>query len=54
VVFDFRVSPPAETFPAAPARAREVAVAAFLSNARLATLRTITVQGANSARTAGR
>ncbi len=53
-VFDFRVSPPQEPFPASTPRSREVIVATFLSNTRLATLRQITVQGANSARTAGR
>jgi hypothetical protein len=54
VVFDFRVSPPVEPYPASTPRARTVVVAVFLNNARLATLRQITVQGANSARTAGR
>lgn len=53
-VFDFRVSPPTEAFPASTPRSREVTVATFLPNARLATLRRITVQGATSARTAGR
>lgn len=54
VVYDFRLSPPPAPGAASTPRSRAVNVAAFLTNARLATVRRITVQGASSARTAGR
>jgi hypothetical protein len=53
-VFDFRISPPQEPYPASTPQSRAVEVATFLTNQRLRAIRRITVQGANSARTAGR
>lgn len=54
LVFDFRVAPPPAASAVSTVRSREITVASFLSDKRLETIRTITVQGANSARSSRR
>ncbi len=53
-VFEFRVFPPIAEAAVSTRQSREVVVATFLSNVRLANLRQITVQGQNSALTTRR
>lgn len=54
IVFDFRVFPPITGQIASTVQSREVTVAAYLSNVKLDSIRQITVQGANNARTSRR
>lgn len=54
IVFEFRLLPPATKTNVNVPRSREVTVAITLSPARLELIRTITVQGANNARTTRR
>ena len=54
VVYEFRVVPPLGPTPSSTPRSREITVAAFIPNIRLAEVRRITVRGQNSARTSGR
>ncbi|WP_112309223.1 hypothetical protein [Pseudogemmobacter bohemicus] len=54
LVLDFRISPPFEDKAVNTQRSREVTVALHLSNIKLANVRSIVVQGANDARSAGR
>jgi hypothetical protein len=54
VVYEFRVVPPPGPTPSSTPRSREIVVATFIPNQRLAQVRRITVQGQNSSRTSGR
>lgn len=54
ITYDFRVFPPITPQPSSTTQSREVIVGAFLSNIKLGTIRQITVQGANNARTTSR
>ncbi|HMO07469.1 MAG TPA: hypothetical protein PKD10_07440 [Paracoccaceae bacterium] len=54
LVFDFRVFPPIEDTSVSTQRSREIVVATFLTDIRLAQVRQITVQGERSARTTRR
>lgn len=54
IIYDFRVFPPLTAQAASTTQSREVTVAAFLSNIKLAGIRQITVQGASNARTSRR
>jgi hypothetical protein len=54
VVYEFRVVPPPAPTASSTPRSREIVVATFIPNLRLAEVRRITVRGQNSARTSGR
>ncbi len=54
IVYDFRVFPPVGAAAVSTPQSREVTVASFLSDIRLATISRITVQGENNARSTRR
>lgn len=54
LIYDFRIAPPPRPTDVNRPRSREVVVAAFLSDRRIADIRQITVQGERSARSARR
>lgn len=54
LIFDFRVAPPRSPELVSTVQSRTINVATYLSEKRLETIRTITVQGANSARSSRR
>ncbi|WP_022704778.1 hypothetical protein [Pseudorhodobacter ferrugineus] len=54
ITFDFRVFPPITAQISSTPQSREVTVATYLSNIKLDSIRQITVQGANNARTSRR
>lgn len=54
LVYDFRLVPPLVTSDVSTQRSREVTVAAFLSNIKLEKITSITVQGAQNARSSRR
>jgi hypothetical protein len=54
LIYDFRIFPPITPQVASTTQSREVTVGAYLSNVKLDTIRQITVQGANNARTSRR
>lgn len=54
LVYDFRVFPPVRSTGSGPQQSREIAVAANLTTAQLASITQIVVQGANDARSSRR
>jgi len=54
IIYDFRVFPPISVAPVSTPQSREVTVAAFLSDIKLANISQITVQGESNARSTRR
>ncbi len=54
IIYDFRVFPPVDDAAISTPQSREVTVATYLSNIKLESIRQITVQGENNARTSRR